>query len=73
MTKEEPSKKDRQIARLKRKNRELKACLVEILSCPMWIDPATVPSAGIDAAPEQVVLNASFGYLRLKRAQKAIK
>ena len=40
-----------------------------IADCPINIDEATVPKAGIDAAPEQVVVNLSLSYkwwLKLK-------
>lgn len=44
-----------------------------ISQCPYNIDEATVPKAGIDAAPGQVVLNLSLSYkvwLDLKEAAK---
>lgn len=38
------------------------------IDCPFLIDEATIPKAGIDAAPQQVVLNPSIPWLWRKRA-----
>lgn len=51
---------------------ELLAALRELLDCPFDIDSATVPKAGIDAAPEQVVGTMSVALLRYRRARAAI-
>ena len=40
--------------------------------CPQGVDPATVPQAGIEAAPQQVVINMSVGLLRLRKARAAL-
>lgn len=41
--------------------------LDEMADCPSWVEQATIPKAGIDAAPEQVVVNMSCGYLKYKK------
>ena len=40
--------------------------------CAQGVDPATVPQAGIEAAPQQVVINMSVGLLRLRKARLAL-
>ena len=49
------STKDAVIARLMEENERLREVLEELLSCPMAVDQATVPMAGIESAPHQVV------------------
>lgn len=46
--------------------------LRDLMECPRWVDKATVPRAGIDARPEQVVFNMSVAYLKIKRAQEVV-
>lgn len=43
------------------------------IDCPFIIDDATIPRAGIDSAPWQVVLNPSVPWLWLKRAREVVK
>ena len=50
----------------------LREALAELLSCPFHVENATVPRAGIEAAPEQVVLNASVGLMRWRKARAAL-
>jgi hypothetical protein len=38
-----------------------------ILECPFTVDPATVPAAGIEANPDQVVLNISMAYVKRQK------
>ena len=52
---------------------ELLEALKEILDCPYTIDEATVPRAGIEAAPEQVVGILSVSIVRIRKAQAAIR
>ena len=47
--------------------------LEEICNCPRWVDEATIPKAGIDAAPQQVILNMSVSLIRLRKAQTIIE
>ena len=47
--------------------------LEDILNVPMWVDQATVSKAGIEAHPEQVVMEASIGFLLVRRARAALK
>ena len=51
---------------------ELLVALEELCSCPQWVDEATVPKAGIEAAPQQVVVNMSVALLKLRKARAAI-
>ena len=51
---------------------ELLELLQELCECPQWVDEATIPKAGIDAAPQQVVINMSVGLVRLRNARAAI-
>lgn len=44
--------------------------LKEILECPFQVDQATVPKAGIETAPDQVVVNFSMS---LRKRQKALE
>jgi hypothetical protein len=51
---------------------ELLKALKEICDCPQFVDEATVPKAGIEVAPQQVVINMSVALVRLRKAQAAI-
>ena len=51
---------------------ELLEALEELCECSQWVDEATVPKAGIEAAPQQVVVNMSVALLRLRKARAAI-
>ena len=51
---------------------ETKQLLKEIIDCPHSVDLATVPKAGIEKKPEQVVLNYSISYARIKMIQKIL-
>lgn len=61
-----------EILRLEQVNAELLEALKEICDCPQWIDEATVPEAGIEAAPQQVIMNMSVALVRLRKARAAI-
>lgn len=61
-----------ELLRLHKVNRMLLESLDEIIACPSVVDYATVTKEGIDAHPEQVVVNVSIGLLRLRKATKAI-
>lgn len=61
-----------ELRRLHEVNAELVEALEEICGCPQWADPATIPKAGIEAAPNQVVLNMSVGLRRIRKAEAAI-
>ncbi len=47
--------------------------LKEMAECPNTVDSATVPKAGIEAAPEQVVVNLSVNYTKYKRLLEVVK
>lgn len=64
---------DRIIKHLKERTKSIEDALRDIVDCPRDLDPATVPSTGIDSAPEQVVYNVSCGYLRIKRAKQLLR
>ena len=51
---------------------ELLEALEELCACPQWVDEATVPKAGVEANPTQVVMNMSVGLVRLRKARAAI-
>ena len=51
---------------------DLLEVLQEICDCPQWVDEATVPKSGIEAAPQQVVLNMSVALMRMRKARAAI-
>jgi hypothetical protein len=53
-------------------NQELLEALKAICDCPQFIDEATVPKAGIEAAPQQVIVIMSVALVRLRKAQAAI-
>ena len=61
-----------ELRRLHESNTELLAALKGFLECPYDIDPATVPKAGIEAAPMQVVGNMSVALVRIRQAKAAI-
>lgn len=58
---------------LKRECKRLREALSDLLGCPANIVQATVPKAGIDAAPPyQVVLDVSISLTRWQKAQAAL-
>ena len=57
---------------LLRQYKALLEALEELCACPQWVDEATVPKAGIEAAPQQVVVNMSVALLKLRKARAAI-
>ena len=60
--------------KLRAKNTKLRKALEDLLDMTLVVDEATVPKAGIEAAPEnQVVYNASISHSRIKRAKQALK
>lgn len=61
-----------ELRRLHEVNQELLEALQELSECPQWVDEATIPKAGIDAAPQQVVINMSVGLVRLRNARAEI-
>ena len=61
-----------ELRRLHEVNAELLEALKEICDCPQWVDEATVPKAGIETAPQQVVVNMSVALVRLRKARAAI-
>ena len=46
--------------------------LKSLLECPYNIEPVTVPKAGVDANPEQVVGTMHIGYVRYQNAKATI-
>jgi hypothetical protein len=61
------------IEKLEAENARLREALEFILEARQEIDVATIPKAGIDHAPEQVVVNFSCSYLRVMKAREALK
>ncbi len=57
---------------LTKRVKRLEGALEFLLGAKMVVDEATVPKAGIEAAPEQVVFNWSCSYARIKLARKAL-
>lgn len=57
---------------LLRQYKSLLDALEELCACPQWVDEATVPKAGIETAPQQVVVNLSVALVRLRKARTAI-
>ena len=57
---------------LLRQYKSLLEALEELCACPQWVDEATVPKAGIETAPQQVVVNLSVALLKLRKARAAI-
>lgn len=59
---------------LKEKHREISKCLEDLLGCPANIVQASVPRAGIAAAPPyQVVLDVSVALTRWNKAKYCLK
>jgi hypothetical protein len=61
-----------ELRRLHEVNAELLEALKEICDCPQFVDEATVPKTGIEAAPQQVIMNMSVALVRLRKARVAI-
>jgi hypothetical protein len=61
-----------ELRRLHKVNAELLEALKEICDCPQFIDESTVPKAGIETAPQQIIVNMSVALVRLRKAQAAI-
>jgi hypothetical protein len=53
--------------------RELRAMLQELLECPYTLDSASIPAAGIEAAPKQVVGTLSVAWLRFEKAKALLR
>lgn len=67
--------RDRMIARtceLSVQLDEAHALLREIEGCPWVVDEATIPRAGIEAAPQQVVGTMHVGLIRLRKIRAAL-
>lgn len=62
-----------EIKRLHAQRDALLEALKDLVGCPYDIDRATVPKAGIDAAPDQVVGTMSVALVRHRKARAAIK
>jgi hypothetical protein len=62
----------KELCRLHEVNAELLEALKEICDCPQHVDEATVPKAGIEAAPQQVILIMAVALVRLRKARAAI-
>jgi hypothetical protein len=60
-------------ARLRARVAELEAALREVMDVPRVVDEATVPRAGQNSAPEQVVYTLCVSYARLKRIEKLLE
>ena len=52
---------------------ELRESLSDIIECPHGVDQATISKEGIEAHPEQVILEYSIGLQRVQRARKILK
>lgn len=63
---------DAYIAHLEQARDEAIKAMQDILDSPRWIDEATVPKAGIAAAPQQVVFNASILFPRIQKLREFI-
>lgn len=54
-------------------NKKLADALMAFDECPYRVDWASVPKAGIDSAPEQVVVNMSVSWSKIVEMQNAIR
>jgi len=45
----------------------------ELLDCPYSVDEATIPKAGVMAAPGQVIMEYSISFLRIRKLRRLIK
>ena len=60
-------------AELRKRIAELESIISDFLDCPMILDQATVPMAGIDTAPNQVVFNFCCSYSKILAARQALE
>lgn len=51
---------------------ELKNALSAFLDCPIAVDQATIPKAGVEANPKQVIVNFSCSLIKLRNAEKLV-
>lgn len=51
---------------------KMREALQAFLECPRWVDEATVPKAGIEANPNQVVVNMSVSLTKIRNAEQAL-
>jgi hypothetical protein len=51
----------------------LEKALQDLLNGKYWLEECTIPKAGIEKAPEQVIYNASLAYLKVENAKKVLK
>lgn len=58
--------------RLAERNSTLQGVLKELLDCPYVIDEATVPKAGVDAAPDQVVGTMHVALPKMRKLRAAL-
>jgi len=61
-----------ELRRLHEVNAELLDALKEICNCPQIVDEATVPKAGIETSPQQVIVIMFVGLVRLRKALETI-
>jgi hypothetical protein len=61
-----------ELRRLHEVNAELLDALKEICNCPQLVDEATVPKAGIETSPQQVIVIMFVGLVRLRKALETI-
>ena len=62
-----------EIATLKMVNKALLSALSDFMYCPYDIDTATIPEAGIETNPEQVIGNMSVALVKIRAARAALE
>ncbi len=61
-----------ELRRLHAVNADLVEALGQFMEYPRWVDEATVPAAGVDAAPKQVIFNMGASLFWLRKATAAL-